>query len=205
MKMSRRTALLAGAVGLVFASAGSLHAQQKELTIMASMPQMAFPFFVHMVKQIEAEGQKLGGITIQLTDGQGSSPKQTSDLEAAVTQGVDGIIISPNDVDAMAPAHPGGDRRRRSGGDHRPPGRQGARHPRPCRRRQCQGRRGPGQPDPQAVPQRRDRHEPAGRARRPARRSTATRACTTSSIRSRTSTRSSSRTPRCSPATKACR
>jgi ribose transport system substrate-binding protein/inositol transport system substrate-binding protein len=33
-----------------------------------------------------------------------SSPKQTADIEAAITQGVKGIAISPNEVDAMAPA-----------------------------------------------------------------------------------------------------
>jgi inositol transport system substrate-binding protein len=38
------------------------------------------------------------------SDGQRSSPKQTADVEAAITQGVDGIVISPNEVDALAPA-----------------------------------------------------------------------------------------------------
>ena len=32
------------------------------------------------------------------------SPKETADIEAAITKGVDGIMISPNDVDALAPA-----------------------------------------------------------------------------------------------------
>jgi len=50
----------------------------------------------------KAEG--LGGITLMESDGQGSTPKQTADIEAAIIQGVDGIIISPNEVDAMAPA-----------------------------------------------------------------------------------------------------
>jgi len=33
-----------------------------------------------------------------------SSTKQTADVEAAITRKVDGIVISPNEVDAMAPA-----------------------------------------------------------------------------------------------------
>ena len=38
------------------------------------------------------------------SDGQVSSPKQTADIEAALTKGVKGIVIRPNEVDAMAPA-----------------------------------------------------------------------------------------------------
>ena len=53
---------------------------------------------------MKAEAAKLGDIRSIESDGQGSSPKQTADIEAAITQGVDGIVISPNEVDAMAPA-----------------------------------------------------------------------------------------------------
>ena len=38
------------------------------------------------------------------SDGQVSSPKQTADIEAAIAKGVNGIVICPNEVDAMAPA-----------------------------------------------------------------------------------------------------
>ena len=101
---SRMTAIIAGAFGLALASVGPALAEQKPLTILASSPQMAFPFFVHMMKQIQAEADKLGDIKVTVTDGQGSSPKQTADVEAAITQGVSGIVISPNEVDALAPA-----------------------------------------------------------------------------------------------------
>ena len=76
----------------------------KPLTIMTSLPNMAFPFFVHMQKELRAEAEALGNITLMESDGQGSTPKQTADVETAIVQGVDGIIISPNEVDAMAPA-----------------------------------------------------------------------------------------------------
>jgi inositol transport system substrate-binding protein len=102
MKNFVRAALIAGAVGLAFTA--SAPAQDEELTILASSPNQAFPFFIHMMKQIEAEAEALGNVTITVTDGQDSTPKQTADVEAAVTQGVDGIVISPKDVDAMAPA-----------------------------------------------------------------------------------------------------
>ena len=96
--------MLAGAAAFALASFGPALGQDKELTIVASSPNMAFPFFVHMMKQIEAEARKLGNIKVVVTDGQDSSPKQTADVEAAITQGVNGIVISPNEVDAMAPA-----------------------------------------------------------------------------------------------------
>lgn len=85
--------------------AGPAAAQEdRPLTILTSLPNMAFPFFVHMQKELRAEAEELGGITLMESDGQGSTPKQTADVEAALVQGVDGIIISPNEVDAMAPA-----------------------------------------------------------------------------------------------------
>ncbi len=55
------------------------------------------------------------------SDGQNSAPKQTADVEAAVVQGVDAIVISPLDVNALAARRGGGDPGRRAGGHHRPP------------------------------------------------------------------------------------
>ena len=78
-------------------------AAQDELTILSSMPALEFPFFVHMQKELRAEAEGLGGITLIETDGENSAPKQTADVEAAIIQGVDGIIISPIDTVAMAP------------------------------------------------------------------------------------------------------
>jgi ABC-type sugar transport system substrate-binding protein len=100
----KRLALLAGVMGLALAAGAPAQAAGKHLTILASVPDMAFPFFVHMMKQINAEADKLGDITVIESDGQRSSPKQTADIEAAITKGVDGIVISPNEVDALAPA-----------------------------------------------------------------------------------------------------
>jgi len=104
MKRLSRAAVLAGAVGLALSIGASGQAEQKHLRILASMPDMGQPFFVHMMTAVNAEATKLGDIEIIQSDGQQSSPKQTADVEAAITQGVDGILISPNDVDALAPA-----------------------------------------------------------------------------------------------------
>ena len=82
--------------------AGSSSAEDK-LVILGSVPGLKFPFFVHMMNQIKAEGEKLG-VEVIVGDGQVSSTKQTADVEAAISRGVNGIVISPNEVDAMAPA-----------------------------------------------------------------------------------------------------
>lgn len=103
MKHFTRMALLAGAVGLAL-TGGAAAQSDKPLTIMASVPGLNFPFFVHMMNQMKAAAEDLGGITVIESDGQDQTPKQTADVETAITQGVDGIVISPREVDAMAPA-----------------------------------------------------------------------------------------------------
>lgn len=71
--------------------------------ILISVPGMNFPFFVHMMKAFKAAADQQGLDTIE-GDGQMSSPKQTADIEAALAKGVKGIVISPKDQDALAPA-----------------------------------------------------------------------------------------------------
>ncbi len=99
MRMSRRIAV-ASLIALAVATPS--FAEDKP-TILASVPGLTFPFFVHMMNAFKAEGEKQGFTVIE-SDGQVSSPKQTADIEAALTKGVKGIILSPNEVDAMAPA-----------------------------------------------------------------------------------------------------
>src|SRR5262245_37920099 len=97
-RLSRRL-LLGSAIALPLMSSAALAADK----ILASVPGLSFPFFVHMMNAFKAEIQKQGYDAVE-SDGQVSSPKQTADVEAAIAQGVKGIVISPNEVDAMAPA-----------------------------------------------------------------------------------------------------
>ncbi len=102
--MKRGTWAIAAAGALLAASLTGTSVLAKDLKIQSSMPAMEFPFFVHMQKELSAEAKKLGNIELMATDGQNSTPKQTADVEGAIVQGVDGIIISPLDAVAMAPA-----------------------------------------------------------------------------------------------------
>ena len=163
--MNRREFLISSvAVGaLALGSAGAF--AQDKLTILGSVPSLSFPFFVHMLNQIKVEAEAQG-VNLVESDGQNSAPKQTADIEAAIVQKVNAIVISPLDVNALAPADRAGGAGRRSGGHHRPPRRRRRGHPRPCRRRQRQGRRGRGAGDGRRVPERRQALPPAGPARR---------------------------------------
>jgi len=99
MRMTRRIAL----ASLLAASLSAPAFADDKPIILASVPGLTFPFFVHMMKAFVSEGEKEGYNVLQ-SDGQVSSPKQTADIEAALTKGVKGIVLSPNEVDAMAPA-----------------------------------------------------------------------------------------------------
>ncbi len=103
MTILRRTSLAGVALATAMMLGGPAPAAAEDQTIMTSVPSLGFPFFVHMMKELEAEGEVLGVATIQ-SDGQNSTPKQTADVETAIIQGVNGIVISPIEVDAMAPA-----------------------------------------------------------------------------------------------------
>jgi inositol transport system substrate-binding protein len=100
MRKYTRRLIVASALALTVVTASNAYAEDK---ILASVPGLTFPFFVHMMNAFKEEIVKQGYGVIE-SDGQVSSPKQTADIEAAITQGVKGIVISPNEVDAMAPA-----------------------------------------------------------------------------------------------------
>jgi ABC-type sugar transport system substrate-binding protein len=94
--------VLGAAVSLAIDLGAPASAQDE--TIAFSIPGLVFPFFVHMQNQFNAEAENIGGITVQNYDGENQTTKQTADVEAAIISGVDGLVISPLDSVAMAPA-----------------------------------------------------------------------------------------------------
>jgi len=96
----RRITSVLVAAALVLPSSAAFAAGEK---IVASFHNMAEPFFVFMNKEIRDEAQKLD-VKISVVDGQSNSPKQSADVENALTQGVAGIILAPTDVKALGPA-----------------------------------------------------------------------------------------------------
>ena len=112
-RLTRRGLVLSAATlaaaGAAFPWVGGVAAQaDRPLRIAFSVPGLNFPFFVHMMNLAEQHAATLGGIEFVPLDGQQngapSSTKQSADLEAVVAQGVDGVVISPNDGNALAPS-----------------------------------------------------------------------------------------------------
>lgn len=98
---SLRTTFLALAAAALWAPGGAAHADNER--VVALFHNMAEPFFVFMNRELQDEAKKLK-VKLSVVDGQASSPKQSSDVSTALTQGVDGIIIAPTDAKAMVPA-----------------------------------------------------------------------------------------------------
>jgi ABC-type sugar transport system substrate-binding protein len=77
--------------------------QDEQLQIAFSVPGLNFPFFVHMMNIARDTAAELDVELIEL-DGQDNSATQSAGIETMIAQGVDGIVISPRDVEALAPA-----------------------------------------------------------------------------------------------------
>jgi inositol transport system substrate-binding protein len=76
--------------------------KEDSIQVVASLHDMTEPFFVAVKRELDAEAGRLG-VSISVEDGQSNSAKQTADIEAAITGGAQGIILAPNDVNALTP------------------------------------------------------------------------------------------------------
>src|SRR5580704_19142259 len=93
--------LLTGTV--IFTSAGcSRKAGGNPTQVVASLHDMTEPFFVAVKRELDSEAGRLG-VSVAVEDGQSNSAKQTADIEAAIAGGAQGVILAPNDVNALAP------------------------------------------------------------------------------------------------------
>jgi ABC-type sugar transport system substrate-binding protein len=90
-------------VGVPLAGAPAAARQDDQLQIAFSVPGLNFPFFVHMMNIARDKAEELDVQLIEL-DGQDNSATQSAGIETMIAQGVDGIVISPKDVEALAPA-----------------------------------------------------------------------------------------------------
>ncbi|WP_372921513.1 substrate-binding domain-containing protein [Roseovarius sp.] len=103
MIMKRSLLAAASAAALLAATLGSAQAQDDdEITILISPLTLAFPHFVFMVDEMRDEAAMLGNVTVTVSDGQLSTTKQLTDIETAIIQGVDGIILAPVDAAGLA-------------------------------------------------------------------------------------------------------
>jgi ABC-type sugar transport system substrate-binding protein len=85
------------------AAAATPNRQDDQLQIAFSVPGLNFPFFVHMMNIARDMAAELDIELIEL-DGQDNTATQVAGLETMIAQGVDGIVVSPREVEALAPA-----------------------------------------------------------------------------------------------------
>src|SRR5438046_1916441 len=71
---------------------------EKHLTIVLSMPYLS-PFYANMQKQIQDEAQKLGNIDVIVLYSNNAADQQAQGLESILDQKIDGLLISPVDVE----------------------------------------------------------------------------------------------------------
>jgi inositol transport system substrate-binding protein len=102
VRLSRRSLVMAAAGAPVVGLAGCNRGGARD-RIAVSFHNMAEPFFVVMRRELMDEAEKLG-VDVSVLDGQANSAKQSADIEAALVQGVKGVILAPTDVHALAPA-----------------------------------------------------------------------------------------------------
>jgi ABC-type sugar transport system substrate-binding protein len=88
--------------GVPLAGTPAAARQDEQLQVVFSVPGLNFPFFVHMVNIAKERAAELD-IELIVQDGQDDSATQSANLEAAIAQGVDGVVISPRN-EALAPA-----------------------------------------------------------------------------------------------------
>lgn len=92
------SALLAAAVSLHVSAA-----KADDEKVVVNFQTLSIPYFIYMHEQAALEAKALN-VKLLVQDAQSSSTKQSSDVENALAQGVDAIVIAPNDVHALAPA-----------------------------------------------------------------------------------------------------
>lgn len=100
--MSRKSSILGALLATVVATPLPQASAAGE-TVAVNFVSLTIPFYVFMRKEAEDEAKKLD-IKLLVQDAQFGTPKQGSDLENALNQGVDGIVVAPTDVKATAPA-----------------------------------------------------------------------------------------------------
>lgn len=88
------------AAGLTLQLSPAMAAGEK---IVVNFQTLSIPYFIYMHEQAAQEAKTLN-VELLVQDAQSSSTKQSSDVENALTQGVDAMVVAPNDVTALAPA-----------------------------------------------------------------------------------------------------
>jgi ribose transport system substrate-binding protein len=85
----------------LLASAGPSFGQAKETRIGIVTLQMKAPYFIAMVRALEAEGATYKNVKTFVADGGGDVAKVSADIEDLLAKGVDGLIMNISPLEAL--------------------------------------------------------------------------------------------------------
>jgi len=87
----------------IAAAGGVKKAKKEEIKVGVTIVTLADPFFASLKKGLEERAKEVGNIDLNITDGQGDSAKQFSQVENFIAQGYDAIIINPIEAAPLVP------------------------------------------------------------------------------------------------------
>jgi ribose transport system substrate-binding protein len=99
--MLRRTVLTIAGAAMLTGAAAPLMAQERQVTIGIVTLQMRAPYFVAMVRALEAEAAKRPNVRVIVADGGGDVAKVTSDIEDLLARNVDGLIMNISPLESL--------------------------------------------------------------------------------------------------------
>lgn len=86
---------------VALAGPGYAQAKEKEIRIGVVTLQMRSPFFVAVVRALEAEAPVYKNVKVLVADGGGDVAKVSSDIEDLLAKGVDGLIMNISPLEAL--------------------------------------------------------------------------------------------------------
>jgi ABC-type sugar transport system substrate-binding protein len=99
--MLKRTLLTVAGAAIIAAAATPLMAQERQVTIGIVTLQMRAPYFVAMVRALEAEAAKRPNVRVIVADGGGDVAKVSSDIEDLLARNVDGLIMNISPLESL--------------------------------------------------------------------------------------------------------
>lgn len=99
--MLRRTLLTVAGATVLATPTTQLMAQERQVTIGIVTLQMRAPYFIAMVRALEAEAAKRPNVRVIVADGGGDVAKVSSDIEDLLARNVDGLIMNISPLESL--------------------------------------------------------------------------------------------------------
>lgn len=99
-----KTKLTAGAVALSALALAPAAATAQDIVIGHSQPNLGWPYIAAVTNIIEAEAEMMDGVEVITLSADGDIAKQSSDIASLVNRGVDVLLVTSLDGNAVIPA-----------------------------------------------------------------------------------------------------